>query len=208
MHIKIYFQDKPLYLCDSIDETIQPFVHHDDAVFIDELNTHTVKAMIHEMENPSVHAGVFFHEDLPELKKIFFKKFKLVIAAGGLVQNEKKELLLIFRRGKWDLPKGKMEKKEKAEDCAIREVKEETGLTEVKLLRPITTTFHTYHEGTHFILKESQWFAMKSTGNQILYPQTEEDITDVKWIPERDIPAYLDKVFPSVRDVLLSGSIA
>jgi len=90
MYIKIYFNNKPLFLCDNVDETIQPYIHHDDAVFIDELNTHTIKSMIHEMEQEKVHAGVFFHPDLEELKKAFYKKFTIIIAAGGLVQNEKK----------------------------------------------------------------------------------------------------------------------
>ena len=67
---KIYFNDKPLFLCDDIDETIQPFIHHDDTVFIDELNTHAIKTMIHEMQLPNVHAGVYFHTDLDELKKL------------------------------------------------------------------------------------------------------------------------------------------
>src|SRR5688572_21973426 len=107
MHIKIFFGDKPLFLCDAVNETIQPFIHHDDAIFIDELNSHTVKTMIHEMEQPQIHAGVFYHPSLEELTKAFFKKFTLIKAAGGLVRNESGELLLIFRRGKWDMPKGK-----------------------------------------------------------------------------------------------------
>ncbi|MGH2552769.1 MAG: NUDIX hydrolase, partial [Chitinophagaceae bacterium] len=69
MYIKIYFDNKPLFLCDSADEAIQPYIHHDDAIFIDELNSHTVKTMIHEMNQPRIHAGVFFHPDLEELKK-------------------------------------------------------------------------------------------------------------------------------------------
>ena len=73
MYIKIYFNDKPLFLCDKVDETIEPFLHHDDAVFIDDFNSHTVKSMIHEMQVEKVHAGVFFHQDLEALKKAFFK---------------------------------------------------------------------------------------------------------------------------------------
>ena len=75
MYIKIYFNDKPLFLCDNVDEMIEPYLHHDDAIFIDELDSHTVKSMIHEMQVEKVHAGVFFHPDLEELKKAFFKKF-------------------------------------------------------------------------------------------------------------------------------------
>jgi len=202
MFIKIYFNNKPLFLCDSVDETIQPYIHHDDAVFIDELNTHTIKSMIHEMEQEKVHAGVFFHPDLEELKKAFYKKFTIIIAAGGVIQNEKKEILLIYRRGKWDLPKGKLDAGETLEECAVREVAEETGLQQIKLISPFTITYHTYHEGSRFILKESHWFKMKVKGEQQLIPQTEEDIHEIKWVKAGELVEYMTNSFPSVADVL------
>ena len=207
MYIKIYFNDKPLFLCDAVDATIQPYIHHDDAVFIDELNLHTVKAMIHEMQVPKVHAGVFYHDDLEVLKKAFFKKFTVVLAAGGLVENENKELLLIFRRGRWDLPKGKTDKGEKLEACALREVEEETGLTRIKLSSPLMLTHHVYHEGARFILKESHWYRMKVSGEQTPEPQTEEDITELKWVKPADLEKYYKNSFPSVVDVLKLGSV-
>lgn len=202
MYIKIFFNDKPLFLCDQVDEMIEPFLHHDDAVFIDELNTHTVKSMIHEMQLEKVHAGIFIHPDFEELKKAFFKKFTFIQAAGGIVQNETGELLLIFRRGKWDLPKGKLDKGESLEDCAVREVEEETGLKQVKLAEPLLITYHTYHEGTKFILKESHWYHMKVSGKQELVPQTEEDILETKWVAADALEPYLKNSFPSVVDVL------
>ncbi|HMU47824.1 MAG TPA: NUDIX domain-containing protein [Chitinophagaceae bacterium] len=202
MYLKIYFGYKPLFLCDNVDEELQPYVHHDDAVFIDELNTHTIKAMIHEMEQPKIHAGVFYHPDLDELKKAFFKKFTVIQAAGGLVQNEKQEILLIFRRGSWDLPKGKLDDGEKLEDCAVREVEEETGLRDIKLIAPLTITYHTYHEGARFILKESHWYNMTTKGNQVLVPQVIEQITEVKWVAKKDLEKYIGRSFPSVADVL------
>lgn len=202
MYIKIYFNDKPLFLCDAVDEVLQPFIHHDDAVFIDELNTHTVKSMIHEMELEKIHAGVFYHPDLEELKKAFYKKFTIVLAAGGLVLNEKKQILMIHRRGKWDLPKGKLDKGEKLEDCAVREVEEETGLQKVKLLSPLLITWHTYHEGARFILKESHWYNMKVSGEQKLVPQTEEDIHAIKWVTPEVAEKLFPECFPSVVDVI------
>ena len=205
MYIKIYFNDKPLFLCDTVDETIEPYVHHDDAVFIDELDTHTVKTMLHEMQQEKVHAGVFLHPDLEELKKAFFKKFVMIQAAGGLVENENGEWLLIYRRGKWDLPKGKLDKGEKLDACAVREVEEETGLKKVKLLQPLCLTWHTYYEGTKFILKESHWYKMKVSGSQTLVPQTEEDILEVKWVKPTGIDEYLGLSFPSVADVLVQA---
>ncbi len=202
MYIKIYFGEKPLFLCNSVDETLQPFIHLDNTIFIDELNSHTVKSMIHEMEQPEIYAGVFYHPDLDELKKAFFKKFNFIQAAGGLVLNEMKEILLIFRRGKWDLPKGKLDKAEKLEECAVREVEEETGLTKVKLVSPLTITYHTYHEGARFNLKESHWYNMKVNGDQKLIPQTSEDIHEIKWVGENELTPYLNNSFPSVIDVL------
>jgi 8-oxo-dGTP pyrophosphatase MutT (NUDIX family) len=204
MYIKIYFNNKPLFLCDEIDKELDPYIHHDDAVFIDELNSHTVKAMIHEMNQTRIHAGVFYHPDLDELKKVFFKKFTLVQAAGGLVENEKKEILLIFRRGMWDLPKGKLDEGESLEECAVREVEEETGLQNVKLIASLALTYHTYYEGARYILKESHWYKMLVSGQQKLIPQSAEQITDIKWVKKNELSNYLEKCYPSVADILQS----
>lgn len=202
MFLKIYFDNKPLFLCDEVDETLQPYIHHDDAVFIDELNSHTIKSMIHEMQLEKVHAGVFFHSNLEELKKAFYKKFTIIQAAGGLVLNEKKQILMIFRRGKWDLPKGKLDDGETLEECAVREVEEETGLRNIKLISPLLITYHTYHEGTKFVLKESHWYNMKVSGEQKLMPQAEEDIHEIKWVSAKDAGKFFPECFPSVIDVI------
>lgn len=202
MYIKIYFDNKPLFLCDAIESTIEPFLHHDDAVFIDELDAHTVKSMIHEMQLEKVHAGVFLHEDLDVLKKAFFKKFTIIQAGGGLVSNDNKEYLLIQRRGKWDLPKGKLDEGETIEECAVREVQEETGLQQVEIVKPLLITYHTYHEGTKFVLKESHWYDMLAPGTQATTPQTEEDIQQIVWVPVSALGEYTGNTFPSIRDVL------
>jgi 8-oxo-dGTP pyrophosphatase MutT (NUDIX family) len=206
--IKVYFDNKPLFLCDEVDEEIQPYVHHDDAVFIDELDSHSIKSMVHEMQLPKVHAGVFFHPDLTELKKSFFKKFTVIQAGGGLVMNNKDQVLLIHRRGKWDLPKGKLDRGERIEDCALREVREETGLTDLDLLGPLTITYHTYEEGSKHMLKESHWFRMRNGSMQPLIPQAEENITDIRWVNKSELQGYLENTFPSVADVLQQFVIA
>jgi 8-oxo-dGTP pyrophosphatase MutT (NUDIX family) len=205
MYIKIYFENKPLFLCNDVDVSLQPYIHHDDAVFIDELNLHTIKSMIHEMQKPSVHAGVFFHHDLDALKHDFFKKFTLVKAGGGFVLNDESQVLMMFRRGKWDLPKGKLDKNETAEEGAIRETEEETGLTKITLIGPLITTYHTYHEGTRFMLKESKWFRMRVNGEQKLIPQTTEQITRLEWVSKDGLNEYRKNSFPSVIDVLDAG---
>jgi 8-oxo-dGTP pyrophosphatase MutT (NUDIX family) len=202
MYIKIYFNDKPLFLCDSMEPSLEPYLHHDDAVFIDEFSVHTVKSMIHEMEQPKIHAGIFLHPQLDELKKAFWKKFTIVQAAGGLVLNKDKALLMIFRRGKWDLPKGKLDPGETLEQCAVREVEEETGLKNIQLKKPLNTTYHTYHESGKFILKESHWYQMAVTGKQTLVPQTTEDIHEIVWADAAKIEEALKNSYASIVDVL------
>lgn len=204
MFIKIYFDDKPLFLCNEMTADINEYVHHDDAIFIDELNSHTVKAMIHEMQLPKVHAGVFYHSDFDELKKAFFKKFTFIQAAGGLVTNEKDEVLMIFRRGKWDLPKGKLDEGESLEECAVREVEEETGLKNPKIEKALTSTYHTYHEGARYMLKESNWYKMKVSGEQNLVPQTNEGIQEIKWVKQAQLQSYYNESFPNVVQLLKS----
>src|SRR5204863_7675563 len=112
MQIKIYFGDKPLYLCNEMNDDLKELLHHPDVVFIDELSSHAINALLHEIKKDNFHAGIILSPDFEKLKKAFFKHFTVIEAAGGIVQNEEKDLLFIFRRGKWDLPKGKMEKKE------------------------------------------------------------------------------------------------
>jgi 8-oxo-dGTP pyrophosphatase MutT (NUDIX family) len=202
MHIKVYFNDKPLFLTDEVTSEIEPFVHHDDAVYMDELSSPGIKTMIHEMRQEKVHAGIFVHKDLDELKKAFFKKFMLVPAAGGLVINEKGKWLFIFRRNKWDLPKGKIDGKESPEKAALREVEEETGLRNVQLKQKLTDTYHTYDESGHHILKQTHWFLMHVSGEQQLTPQYEEQITNIEWADPSDLKKYLDNTFYAIRDVV------
>jgi len=205
MHITIYFNNKPLILCDEISKEIEIYLHHDDAVFIDEFNVHTVKTMLYEMELPNIKAGVFLHDNVEALLKAFKKKFTLIQAAGGLVYTPDHEFLLIFRRGKWDLPKGKLDQGESLQTCAKREVQEETGLNDVELKKPLHITYHTYHEDGRHFLKESHWFLMSSQKQQVLTPQTEEDIEKCEWVASGNLTPYTENAPASIVDVLRHG---
>jgi ADP-ribose pyrophosphatase YjhB (NUDIX family) len=202
MYIKIYFNNKPMFLCDEVDKTLEPYLHHDDAVYIDEFSTHAINAMLHEMEQPKVHAGIYYNPNLEALKKAFWKKFTVIKAAGGLVFNKENNLLLIFRRGHWDLPKGKLDPGETLAECAVREVQEETGLTNIELQDTLMTTYHTYHENGKFILKESYWYQMKVNSKQLLIPQLSEDIRQAIWADESKTTDCLKDAFSSVVDVV------
>jgi 8-oxo-dGTP pyrophosphatase MutT (NUDIX family) len=202
MFIKIYFGDKPVFLCDEINTTIHEYMHHPDAIFIDEISTPAINTLLHEIAKPEFHAGILWHKDLEKLKKVFFRHFVLVQTGGGLVTNENKEVLMILRRGKWDLPKGKLDNVETIEACALREVQEETGLKNIDLGDKITITYHTYNEFGKHILKESHWFHMKGKSEEKLVAQTEEDITDIRWIKQKDLKKYTQNTFATIIEVL------
>jgi 8-oxo-dGTP pyrophosphatase MutT (NUDIX family) len=202
MYIKIYFEDKPVFLCDEIDSTINEYLHHPDAVFIDEISNSALKSLLHEIAKPEFHAGIIWNDDLEKLKNVFFKHFKFIEAAGGVILNSKKELMLIFRKGKWDMPKGKLDKGESLEDCAVREVEEETGLSGIKLGRKLTETYHTYTEFGKHILKESHWYRMKYSGSKEPVPQTEEGITEIKWVPLSRLDDYKKNTYATIVDVM------
>ncbi len=208
MQLKIYFGDKPVYLCDEIDSNIHEIMHHPDAVFIDELSTPAIKSLFHEIKKTDFHAGIIWHDNLDKLKKAFWKNFTLVQAAGGLVINEKGEALMILRRGKWDLPKGKLDKGEKLEDCAIREVREETGLKKIKLNGNITVTYHVYDEYGKHILKESHWYGMMGNSTEKLIPQTTEDIREIMWVEQQKLSEKMKNSYPSIVDVITVSGIS
>ena len=127
-----------------------------------------------------------------------------IIAAGGLVTNEQNELLMIFRRGKWDLPKGKLDAGETIEACAIREVEEETGIRNIELGKLIGITHHDYFDPwiNEEVTKESHWFAMKIKKDQILIPQTEEDITDIKWVDENELNNCVKNSYATIIEII------
>ncbi|HEY8690107.1 MAG TPA: NUDIX domain-containing protein [Chitinophagaceae bacterium] len=202
MFIKIYFGDKPVFLCDKIDKTIDEYMHHPDAVFIDEISPSAIKSLLHEIAKTEFHAGILLDKDLTKLKNTFFKHFKVIEAAGGLVLNRNKEILMIFRRGKWDLPKGKLDEGETLEQCAVREVEEETGITNIDLKEKVTETYHVYKEFGKHILKESHWYKMQCDTDQKLVPQTEEDITDIKWVKRSDLKNYTSNTYQTILEVL------
>ena len=136
----------------------------------------------------------------------FIKLYKLIEAAGGLVLCSNKALF-IFRRGKWDLPKGKLEKGESPEIGAIREVEEECGLSNLTLKKLLDITYHTYTLDGKDILKRTYWFEMAHDGLQEPTPQTEEEITEAKWIEPNDYKKIIKNTFPSIIQVLKKGNI-
>lgn len=126
-----------------------------------------------------------------------YNKMKIVFAAGGLIQNQDGKYLFFYRRGSWDLPKGKLDEHENNKAAALREVKEEVGL-DCKILSPLSTTFHTYYEKNgKSVLKETAWFKMKAIHNTVKL-QYEEDIEKYKWIHPKDFRKIEKKMYPNL----------
>jgi 8-oxo-dGTP pyrophosphatase MutT (NUDIX family) len=126
------------------------------------------------------------------------------------VKNEKGEILFIFRLGKWDLPKGKLAGNETTEETALREVKEETGLLKLKITGSLHSTFHIYTRKGKQILKQTHWYEMEAKSAQSLIPQTEEEISEVRWVGREDLKAILSNTYGSIRELLKwrNGEIA
>lgn len=113
---------------------------------------------------------------------------KAVAAAGGYVMRPGKtapELLMIYRRGVWDLPKGKLDAGETLAACARREVAEEVGIAPPRLIEPLGTTVHGYREKGRYLVKTTHWFLMQTTA-RTFEPQGEEDIEAVEWVAWRE----------------------
>lgn len=135
------------------------------------------------------------------LKKLA-KSVRLIEAAGGLVKNERKECLVIFRNGVWDLPKGKIEDGEKTRKAAVREVEEECGVRVKKAGRKICKTYHVYQQrNEELVLKKTHWYRMKAEGQDKLKPQKEEGITKACWFTPEKLTILTKNTYPSVIDV-------
>lgn len=197
---KIYINDKPLFLQDFSEYKLGDAFNL-SGVYMDK--PVTLLQYIDSLEKKNkLNAIRLYSKDVERLKNDFLGMYKVIDAAGGVVFNEKNEILVIFRRGSWDIAKGKIDKGETKEDAAVREVMEETGIIDVTLHEELGTTYHTYlsKKGKR-ILKRTFWYKMTAP-NQDLIPQTEEDIEQAIWVnPETFISTY-NPIYANIRDVL------
>lgn len=136
----------------------------------------------------------------------FKASFKLIVAAGGVVKNSDNKTLFIYRLDKWDLPKGKVEKEEKIDEAAIREVEEECAVTGLKITKSLQDTYHVYTMGEELVLKQTYWFEMKTDFEGELIPQIEEDIEEVKWMSDEEInTVVLANTYASIGDFIATN---
>ncbi|QYA25533.1 NUDIX domain-containing protein [Gramella sp. MT6] len=145
------------------------------------LKTVRLKKVIRKILKGKLMYVNLYHADETKLLKLLLKKMKVVTAAGGMVVNDKKEILFIYRNNRWDLPKGKTEKNESIEDSAIREVEEETGVQDLEIKRFITRTYHVFKRKGKLKLKETYWYEMYTEYDGDLVPELSEGIKKAKW---------------------------
>ena len=188
---KIFYLDKPIVITD---------------VKSDNKNVHNIKfkdfnlkKALKNLSKKNISSIRIIGKDKEKLLKKFLKLLPKIIAAGGKVLNQKGEILFIFRNNKWDLPKGKAEYNESIADTAIREVKEETGITKLVITKPLEITYHIFKKNNTFRLKVTYWFEMKSMADNQLTPQVEEGITKVEWINNSEIDKIKKKCYANIR---------
>ncbi len=210
---KVYINNKPVYLRSSQEAGLSNQdrrilqVTYKDVVELKKITEYINR-------NKDLESTHILGKNDAELWNDFLSLYLLIDAAGGMVFNERNEVLLIYRNNTWDLPKGKVEKGETIEEAAVREVMEETGLQQVNILAPVdvqpcgNVTYHTYIHPVkkRVVLKTTYWYLMRCE-TQAVIPQQEEGITEVRWVPIGDLPKYEVKTYGSIRDVMVAGRI-
>ena len=148
------------------------------------------------------HKTIFlYHKKSKKLLPLFLKKIKVIKAGGGIVKNSLNQILFIYRRNKWDLPKGKMDAGESIDQTAIREVSEETGAKDLEIINLNAVTYHVFKNDNKFFLKETTWYNMKSNNSSNLIPEEKEGITKVVWKNKVEI-LKKKNIYPNIKLLL------
>jgi len=200
---KIYINESLLVLASRADVTIPKAGDETDIIAMYSGKPKFLLNYVDLAEKNSVHKSItIYADDVKKLKKDFQGLFKIVKAAGGLVINEHYEGLVIYRRGFWDLPKGKIDPGEKKKAAAIREVQEETGVQELLLEEKLITTYHTYQDiNKKRVLKKTYWYLMKADKVDLI-PQTDEGIKKAKWVNLAAFMLNKPKIFRNIKDII------
>lgn len=188
---KVFVNDKPLFLTNHI------FKETDFQLFL--LESVDIKQIIIKMFNNKISKAYLYHPDEKEIMKTLKTKIPVQKAGGGLVFNKKGEVLFILRNGKWDLPKGGIEKGEDIEQTALREVEEETGVNKLAITGKLQKTYHIFKRNGRYKLKITHWFEMTSDFDGIPLGQAEEGIEKVEWKNPEQIQEALKNSYENIK---------
>ena len=197
---KVFINDKPLYLT-SPKESSQ--FSEKKILKLEYISEKEIQVALDALSFMNTYSGVIIiSNDETQLWKKFCEQFKIIEAAGGLVWNVKKELLMIYRLKKWDLPKGKIETDENPNKAALREVCEETGVCDCEIIRELDCTYHTYINKEKSILKKTFWFEIKCKSFSGFKVQKEEGIMKAKWMDKETLNNALEKSYSSISELV------
>ena len=188
---KVFVNDKPLFLTDEIVKET------DFQLFL--LESADIKQIIVKIFQNKIQKAYLYHPDEKEIMKTLKTKIPIQKAGGGLVYNNKNQVLFILRNGKWDLPKGGIEKGEAIEDTALREVEEETGVNGLMITQKLQKTYHIFKRNGQFKLKVTHWFEMKTDFDGIPQGQVEEGIEKVVWLSPEEITEALKNSYENIK---------
>lgn len=166
------------------------------------LATVNIKKVIRKLNTTNLEEVRLIHKNKDKLLKKFLNKLPNVIAGGGKVYNDKGAVLFIYRNNKWDLPKGKVERKEAVEKAAIREVTEETGVSGLEITKPLDTTYHIFKRNGRYKIKITHWFEMKTQYTGKLQPQESEGISKVTWLNNKEIKEALTNSYANIKSLI------
>ncbi len=196
---KVFIYDRPVYLCNQWPENEQD---EDQILVIRIKHTDEIDLVFSALEeNTSLEKVYLVSPTIQDFWEEYAKRLKFIQAAGGLIFNHNKDLLFIFRRGCWDLPKGKLDAGETIEEAAIREVEEECGIEGVQLGSKLLTMYHTYPHKGKMVLKETHWYSMSYEGIDFK-PEAKEQITEVTWISKSELPKVLANTYKSIAEIV------
>ena len=201
-YYKVYFSDKPFIITNKLQAGEDILASTHGTIMLNHYDQASLLQATYSLENTAARAVIVLTDQADKAFELFRSFFTQVQTGGGLIKNERDEYLFIFRRKKWDLPKGKLDDGETIEQCALREVEEETGLQKVTLDKFLTDTWHSYSERGKRILKQSTWYNMSASSAEKLVPQTEEDIEEIAWLLKAQWAFVLQNTFQSIKDVL------
>ncbi|MEJ6791531.1 MAG: NUDIX domain-containing protein [Lacinutrix sp.] len=190
----IFVNDKPIILTTLVEKET------DFKNFL--LNDVDIEQALRVLKKKKVKSIRLIHHNEDKVLKKFLKKLPNVIAGGGKVYNKNKEILFIYRNNKWDLPKGKTEKKESIEETALREVEEETGVTRLKIVKPLDTTYHIFKRNDKLKIKVTYWFEMATDFEGELFPQENEGIAKVAWLNKTQTEQALTNSYANIKMLL------
>ncbi|MBO4574332.1 MAG: NUDIX domain-containing protein [Bacteroidales bacterium] len=153
---------------------------------------------LYDESQPCLDLGNVDGKDLAYAIKTVFRQAP---AAGGVVIIDN-QFVAIERNGIPDLPKGHIEKGESPEVAALREVEEETGITDLEIINELPSTWHCYLLNNQWTIKKTSWFLMRTGSGMKNIPQTEEGISKVYLVDNNGIKDFEDETFASLKTLV------